>query len=114
MRSTRRECGNATRFRIGWSRDSEHRAVRLRSIVGDSAHNFILVVPGANGALTPDDARAAAGAIQSADVLLCQLEVPLETVAEALQIAKAGGVRTILNPAPARDLTDEFLRLADF
>jgi ribokinase len=95
-------------------RDAEQPTGTAAILVDDAARNCILVVAGANGALTPDDARAAAAAIQSADVLLCQLEVPLETVEEALRIAKTGGVRTILNPAPARDLSDDLLRLADF
>jgi ribokinase len=83
-------------------------------VVDDAARNSILVVPGANGALTPDDARAAASAIQSADVLLCQLEVPATTTEEALRIAKAGGVRTVLNPAPAAALPGDVLALADY
>jgi ribokinase len=95
-------------------RDTEQPTGTAAILVDDAARNCILVVAGANGALTPDDARAAAGAIQSADVLLCQLEVPLETVEEALRIARTGGVRTILNPAPARDLSDDLMRLADF
>ncbi len=83
-------------------------------MVDDTARNSILIVAGANGAMTPDDARAAAAAIQTADVLLCQLEVPVETTEEALRIAKAGGVRTILNPAPAAQLPDKLLALADY
>jgi ribokinase len=82
-------------------------------VVDDAARNCIIVVPGANLGLTPEDVRAAAGAIESAGVLLCQLEVPVETVAEALRIARAVGVTTILNPAPAVALPDELLRLAD-
>jgi ribokinase len=83
-------------------------------IVDDAARNCIIVVPGANLGLTPQDVRAAAaGAIERARVLLCQLEVPIETVAEALRIAKAANVTTILNPAPAVALPDELLRLAD-
>lgn len=82
-------------------------------VVDDAANNCILVVPGANLGLTPPDVRAAADAIRAARVLLCQLEVPLETVAEALTIARAANVTTILNPAPAVPLPDEVLRLAD-
>src|SRR5439155_11275711 len=70
-------------------------------IIDDAARNCILVVAGANGGLSPQDVRDAAPAIQSADVLLCQLEVPLETTLEAFRIARAAGVRTILTPAPA-------------
>jgi ribokinase len=92
----------------------DHRGTGVASIcVDDEARNCILVVPGANLGLTPDDVRGASRPIQSADVLLCQLEVPVETVLEAFLIAKAGGVRTILNPAPAIPLPDELLALAD-
>jgi ribokinase len=82
-------------------------------VVDDAARNCILVVAGANGALSPDDVRAAAEAIRGADVLLCQLEVPVETTAEALRLARSAGVRTVLNPAPALPLPDELLALAD-
>jgi ribokinase len=82
-------------------------------VVDDAARNCIIVVPGANLGLTPLDVRAAAGAIASATVLLCQLEVPIETVAEAMRIARAATVTTILNPAPAVALPDEVLALAD-
>jgi ribokinase len=82
-------------------------------VVDDAARNCILVVPGANLGLTPQDVRAAAPAIEAADVLLCQLEVPIDTVREALAIARAAGVKAILNPAPAVALPDELLRLAD-
>jgi ribokinase len=82
-------------------------------VVDDEARNCILVVAGANGALSPADVRAAAEAIRTADVLLCQLEVPVETTGEALRLARAAGVRTVLNPAPGLPLPDELLALAD-
>jgi ribokinase len=82
-------------------------------VVDDQANNCIIVVPGANGALTPDDVRDAQSAIRQARVLLCQLEVPMRTVLEAFRIARSAGVQTILNPAPAAKLPDELLRLTD-
>jgi ribokinase len=82
-------------------------------VVDDQARNCILVVPGANQKLSPGDVRKAIVAVQSAAVLLCQLEVPLETTLEAFRLARAAGVRTILNPAPAAPLPDELLRLTD-
>jgi ribokinase len=82
-------------------------------VVDDAGQNCILVVRGANLGLAPQDVRSAAAAIEGANVLLCQLEVPLETVQEALRIARAAKVTTILNPAPAVALPDEVLRLAD-
>jgi ribokinase len=82
-------------------------------IVDDAAQNCILVVPGANGFLSPEDIRQSASAIQRANVLLCQLEVPIPTILEAFRLARAAGVMTILNPAPAMTLPDELLALAD-
>ncbi len=81
--------------------------------VDDNAQNFIVIVPGANSALSPADAQAARETILSSAILICQLEIPSETTLEALRIAKSGGVTTILNPAPAAKIPDEMLRLAD-
>ena len=64
-------------------------------------------MPGANLGLTPEDARRVREVILAADLLVCQLEVPAETTLEAFRIAKSGGVRTILNPAPAMPISDE-------
>jgi len=81
--------------------------------VDDQAQNFVVIVPGANNALSPADARAAAEAIGEADFLVCQLEIPVETTLESFRIAKSAHVRTILNPAPAALLPDELLALTD-
>lgn len=91
------------------------RATGIASIlVEDSGEDMIAIVPGANHSLTLADIDAAAAAIQSADVLIGQLEVPQDTVEHALKIARSHGVKTILNPAPARKLPPEYLDLADF
>lgn len=81
--------------------------------VDDNAQNFIVIVPGANLGLSPADAHAATEVILAADLLVCQLEVPVETTLEAFRIAKSGNVRTILNPAPAAPIPDELLLLTD-
>ena len=78
-----------------------------------SGQNSIVVAPGANGRLSPEDIRRAGHLIASADVLLIQLEIPLDTVEYALETARAHGVKTILNPAPARHLSDELLATVD-
>src|SRR5262249_11697887 len=83
-------------------------------IVDDQARNCILVVPGANGALTPEDVRDAGSVLRTARVVLSQLEVPTEAVLEAFRIAHAARVQTILNPAPAVALPDELMRLTDY
>src|SRR5438067_424193 len=82
-------------------------------LVDDDARNCIVVVAGANGGLTPADVRQASALVTFSAVLLCQLEVPLETTAEALRLARARGVRTVLNPAPARPLPPDVLALVD-
>ena len=82
--------------------------------VDDAGRNAIIVVAGANALLTPADVDAAAPAIGRARVLLCQLEVPIETGLRALTLARAAGVLTILNPAPAPEaLPDAMLRVSD-
>jgi ribokinase len=86
-------------------------AILIDEVKGENA---IIVVPGACFTLAPKDVEAAADAIRSAEVLLTQLELPLETVERGLRVAREAGVRTILNPAPAQALSDSMLRLADF
>jgi len=92
-----------------------HHPTGLASIVvDDAARNCILLVPGANQHLTPQNVRTAASAIETASVVLCQLEVPLETTLEAFRVARAAKVLTILNPAPAASFPDELLALSDY
>ena len=93
--------------------DPNHASGVAPIFVDDHAQNFIVIIPGANNQLSPADARAATQAILSTDVLICQMEIPLETTLEAFRIAKSKNVRTILNPAPAAPLPDELLRLSD-
>jgi ribokinase len=81
-----------------------------------SGENAIIVTPGACFTLSPDDMNAAASALTSAAVFMAQLELPIATVQRGLQLARAAGVPTILNPAPApkEPLPDGLLALADF
>jgi ribokinase len=81
--------------------------------VSDAGDNCIVVAPGSNALLSPEDIRAAAGTIAGADAVLCQLETPMETVLETFRAARSSGVRTLLNPAPAAPLPDDLLRLTD-
>ena len=82
-------------------------------LVDRAGNNQIVVVPGSNGYLAPDDIRQHATLMTGARVLLVQAEVPMETVREALTIAKRRGLTTILNPAPACPLPSDLLRLVD-
>ena len=70
-------------------------------LVEASGDNRIVIVPGALSALTPEHVDAFAPQIAAADVLLVQLEIPVGTALHALEVGRAAGVRTILNPAPA-------------
>lgn len=77
--------------------------------VAEDGENSIGVASGANGRLSPADVQGAAAAIGQADVLVMQLETPIETVEAAAQMASAQGVSVILNPAPAQPLSDSLL-----
>lgn len=83
-------------------------------LVDSSGENSIVVVLGANLRVQPADIDAARDKIAGADILIVQLEINLDMVAYALQVAKAEGVTTILNPAPAAALPAETLALADY
>jgi ribokinase len=83
-------------------------------MVEPDGYNSIVVVAGANNWLDRGDVDRAAPAIRAARVLICQLEIPVETTVRALKIARDAGVLTILNPAPAMaDLPRECYTLTD-
>src|SRR5205823_3287151 len=80
--------------------------------VDDAGENMIVVAPGANATMTGLTAADRA-AITAADVLMCQLEVPIRTVQEAAWTARDHGVRVVLNAAPARPLPVELTMAVD-
>jgi ribokinase len=91
----------------------DHDAPSGMALIGvsdENGENAILVAPGANSRLSVADIEASSEAIQAADVLVCQLETPLETVEAALSMAARAGVVTILNPAPAQTLPMSLLQ----
>jgi len=79
-----------------------------------TGQNSIILAPGANMRLTVAHVEAAAQTIADAEILICQLESPLEVVTRAIELARAQGVRVILNPAPARPLDAALLRLVNY
>jgi ribokinase len=81
--------------------------------VDRQAENCIVVAPGANANLTPDDLRRAASAFEQADIVLLQLEIPMETVEQAALTACATGKRVVLNPAPATAIPARLLAALD-
>jgi len=78
--------------------------------VGADGENSIAVASGANSRLTPADVQAAKDVISSAAILLMQLEIPMEIVQVAAEIASKAEVRVILNPAPAQPLSNNLLK----
>ncbi|AVH38163.1 ribokinase [Pseudomonas monteilii] len=69
--------------------------------VDAASQNCIVIIPGGNGLLTPQSVQRFDALLQAAEVVICQLEVPVETVAWTLARARELGKQVILNPAPA-------------
>jgi ribokinase len=82
-------------------------------VVEPDGDNSIIVVPRANMRLTPKDIEEAAHSIAEADVLLLQLETPIDASQTAIEIAKANDTIVILDPAPARPLPPSLLAQVD-
>jgi ribokinase len=76
-----------------------------------NAENTIVVVPGANDLVTPDDVASAV--LGEGDIAVSQFEIPLATINAFFRRARAAGASTMLNPAPARALDAELLDLVD-
>jgi ribokinase len=88
----------------------------IASIVVDgNGQNSIIIVAGANGCLTPDVMDRFDALLSAAQVVICQLEVPVPTVAHVLRRARELGKTVILNPAPATAaLPDDWYSLIDY
>jgi ribokinase len=108
--ATLQSAGVATRFVFERPGDPTGLAVVCVTPDGDNA---IVVAPGANASLTPDDLAAAAAAFDRSDLLLLQLEVPLETVLAAARTGREHGALVVLNAAPARNLPAGLLAAVD-
>ncbi|TAL82683.1 MAG: ribokinase [Rhodanobacter sp.] len=84
------------------------------SITVAGGENQILVVPGANAQVTPAQVARARSLIERADVVLVQMEIPLDTVEATVRLGHRLGVPVILNPAPAQRLPPAWLQLASY
>ena len=82
--------------------------------VEPNGQNRILVVKGANDAVKPADVDAAADVLQSADCIVLQFEIPVDTVYYTVAFARKHGIRCILNPAPAQPVDVAALRDLDY
>jgi ribokinase len=82
--------------------------------VDPGGQNRIIVVKGANDALRPADVDEAAPLLEQAACIVLQFEIPLETVAYTVAFARARGIRTIVNPAPALPVDPATLEGVDY
>jgi ribokinase len=86
----------------------------VASIAVDKAgNNTIIVAPGANSLLSPEDVRKTQKDISSCGAVVCQLEIPMKTVEFAARLAKKYKIPFILDPAPAQKLSSELLKMTD-
>lgn len=83
------------------------------TIVIKGGDNFIIVSPGANFMLTPAMIEELEEVLKSSQMLVLQMEIPMDTIEKAIEIAKKHGVKVLLNPAPARKLSNELLSSVD-
>ncbi|MEM6634381.1 MAG: ribokinase [Pseudomonadota bacterium] len=79
-----------------------------------TGNNAIIICPGAAGDISAGDLDARSDLISGAALFVTQLEQPIEAAMRGLEIARAAGVRTILNPAPAAPIPPDMLSLCDF
>lgn len=79
-------------------------------MVEPSGQNRIILSPGANGMVTPKDVESCAEIIAKSQMLICQLEIPLESVVRGMEIAAGNNVPVLFNPAPAVTLEEALLR----
>lgn len=84
-------------------RDAENHTGVALILVDDQGENLISVASGANHALSVEDLEAAAERIKAADLVMLQLEIPLDVVRRTVELAAGAGVPVILDPAPAPD-----------
>lgn len=90
--------------------DPKHPSGVALITVDDNAENCIVVASGANATLSPGDLQKLKHVIDDAHIVLMQLEIPVETVEFVAKAAAAQGVRVVLNPAPACNLSDDLLK----
>lgn len=79
-----------------------------------TGNNAIIICPGAAATISPADVDAAQGVIEEASVFITQLEQPIDAAFRAMEVARASGATTILNPAPAADLPEGLYPLCDY
>ncbi|MEI8048605.1 MAG: ribokinase [Bacteroidota bacterium] len=90
--------------------DPKHPSGVALITVDSQGENCIVVASGANAYLNPSDIDKASAEIESSDLVLMQLEIPIDTVEYVAEMATKKGIKVILNPAPARALSNSLLK----
>lgn len=90
--------------------DPKHPSGVALITVDSNGENCIVVASGANASLCPSDIDTATKEIESSDLILMQLEIPIDTVEYVAELANKNGIKVILNPAPARALSNNLLK----
>ena len=93
---------------------AENTSTGLALIMLAAGENTIVVSPGANGEVSLADVDSVLAYLRRARILMVQLEIPLDTVAYAMRLARQHGLQVILDPGPAQTCPEEILRLADY
>lgn len=91
-----------------------HSITGTATILVSEEDNRIIVTPGANNEVTVDFIESKRDIIANSDVVVLQLEIPLESVIRAVEIAKENDVKVILNPAPIFELPHSLLKQVDY
>lgn len=92
---------------------TEESSTGTASITVVNGDNFIILNAGANNCITPAVVDKYSNLIENSDILVMQLEIPLESVIRAAEIAKRSKTLVVLNPAPCKELPDDFLKNID-
>ena len=95
-------------------RDTAPSGVALILLGGKNRQNMIAVARSANDTFTGEDVLAARGTFRKATVVVAQLEIPLETVEAAARLAAENEIPFVLNPAPARRLSNQLLKTCSY
>jgi ribokinase len=106
-----RECGLPS---IGLLREESLPSGMAWIEVNPEGENRIIVSPGANQTLSPEDLKRREAVWKGVKIFVCQLEIPLAAVAEGLKAAKERGALTLLNPSPPASLSSEMLSRVDY
>ncbi len=104
-------CAYGVNF-AGKAIDGNATGVAVITVVGSD--NFIVLNEGANGEVTPEFIEENSHLIDTADYIVLQLEIPIETIVKICQIAKKSKAQVILNPAPYKKLPKEIYTLVDY